>query len=75
MENVISKDVVEKLKLQIEKHPRPYKIRWLKKGNEVPITSRCLVKFVMGHNLEDEALCDIVPMDVGHILFGETLVI
>ena len=24
----------------------------------------------MGHNLEDETFCDIVPMDVGHILLG-----
>lgn len=25
---------------------------------------------MMGGNLDDEALCDVVPMDVGHILIG-----
>ena len=36
------------------------------------MTSECLVKFTMGGNLEDEALCDVVPMDVGHILIGRS---
>ena len=40
MENVISKDAVEKIKLHIEKHRHPYKIHWLKKGNEILVTSR-----------------------------------
>ncbi|GAV84600.1 zf-CCHC domain-containing protein [Cephalotus follicularis] len=53
VENIVARDVVEKLKLPIEKHPHPYKISWFRKGNEVPVTSRCLVKFTMGDNLED----------------------
>ncbi|GAV81120.1 hypothetical protein CFOL_v3_24579, partial [Cephalotus follicularis] len=52
----------------IEKHPHPYKISWFRKGNEVSVTSQCLVKFTIGDNLEDEALCDIVPMDACHVL-------
>lgn len=54
-----------------KKHSHPYKIRWLKKKNEIPITSQCLVKFTMGGDLDNEALCDIVPMDASHILLGK----
>ncbi|XP_031259943.1 uncharacterized protein LOC116118114 [Pistacia vera] len=70
IENIISKEVVDKLNLPIITHPHPYKVGWLKKGHKILITSQCLVKFIMGGNLEDEALCDIVPMDVVHILVG-----
>ncbi|KAJ0054384.1 hypothetical protein Pint_02265 [Pistacia integerrima] len=70
MENIISKEVVDKLKLPTITHPHPFKVGWLKKRHEIPVTSQCLVKFTMGGNVEDEALCDIVPMDVGHILVG-----
>ncbi|CAL2249473.1 unnamed protein product [Prunus armeniaca] len=69
-ENIISKEAVEKLKLPIEKHPNPYKVAWFRKGSEVPITSRCLVKFTIGNTIEDEAWCDVVPTDACHILLG-----
>ncbi|XP_020084894.1 uncharacterized protein LOC109707772 [Ananas comosus] len=69
-ENIISKEAVEKLKLPTEKHPHPYKVTWFHKGNEVPINTRCLVNFTMGHNISDEVWCDVVPMDACHILLG-----
>eukprot|EP00253_Pinus_taeda_P036346 PITA_36346 len=31
-DNLVSKEVVEKLKLKIMKHPTPYKVSWLQKG-------------------------------------------
>ncbi|GJT15402.1 putative CCCH-type zinc finger family protein [Tanacetum coccineum] len=45
-ENVISQDAVEKLNLKKEKHPKPYKLSWFKKGNEVNVDTRCLVSFL-----------------------------
>ncbi|CAL2240979.1 unnamed protein product [Prunus armeniaca] len=69
-ENIISKEVVEKLKLPIEKHANPYKVAWFRKGSKVPIISRCLVKFTIGNTIEDEAWCDVVLTDACHILLG-----
>lgn len=69
-ENIVSKEVVEKLKIPIEKHHHPCKVAWFCRGNEVPVTACCLVKFTMGNNVEDEAWCDVVAMDACHILLG-----
>lgn len=66
--NIISKEALEKLKPPSEKHPNPYSISWFQKGNEVPVTSPCLVKFTMGKLCDDEAWCNIVPMDACRIL-------
>jgi hypothetical protein len=32
-ENVITEEAAQKLALDIEKHPTPYRLEWLKKGN------------------------------------------
>jgi hypothetical protein len=37
-EKIVSQEIVNKLKLQIEHHPKPYRVAWFKKGNEVKIT-------------------------------------
>uniref|UniRef100_A0A2N9EKX8 CCHC-type domain-containing protein n=1 Tax=Fagus sylvatica TaxID=28930 RepID=A0A2N9EKX8_FAGSY len=43
---------------------------WLRKGNEVKVNKRCLVEFSIGKNYKDVVVCDIVPMDVCHLLLG-----
>ena len=42
---MVSQEVVDKLKLDTQDHPHPYKLSWLKKGNEVKVKKRCLVPF------------------------------
>lgn len=37
-EDLVSKEIVQKLGLKIERHPSPYPLEWLKKGNEVTIS-------------------------------------
>ena len=69
-ENVVSKTMVEKLGLNTEDHPQPYKLSWFKKGSEVKVSKRCLVKFSIGKKYSDEVWCDVVPMDACHVLLG-----
>ncbi|GKC75614.1 putative reverse transcriptase domain-containing protein [Tanacetum coccineum] len=58
------------LSLKTEEHPQPYKLSWFKKGNEVKVSKRCLVKFSIGKKHSDEVWCDVVPMDACHVLLG-----
>ena len=52
-----------------EKHPQPYRIAWVKDDHKVLVSEQCLVKFKIG-SYHDEVLCDIIPMDVCHLLLG-----
>ena len=66
--NVISQEAVEKLKLPTETHPRPYKVAWVN-NYSIPVRKQCVVPFRVG-NYEDTIRCDVIPMNVTHILFG-----
>lgn len=50
-ENVVSKAMVDKLPLKVEKHPNPYKLSWLQKGNSIKVDQRCLVDFSIGKKI------------------------
>nr|GEY06678.1 hypothetical protein [Tanacetum cinerariifolium] len=69
-ENMVSTTMVEKLGLPIQNHPDPYQLTWLKKGNLVKVTHRCLVHFSIGNKYTDELWCEVIPMDACHILLG-----
>ena len=69
-ENVVSEEVVTKLALPTEQHPKPYRLSWLKKGNILTVTKRCLVPISIGSKYKDKAWCDVVDMDVCHLLLG-----
>ncbi|XP_050238038.1 uncharacterized protein LOC126687520 [Mercurialis annua] len=69
-ENIISAEAVQKLGIQTEKHPKPYKLAWLKKGGEVSVTLRALVLFSVGARYKDSVWCDVVAMDACHLLLG-----
>ena len=47
-ENIVSDEAVHKLQIQTEKHPKPYKLVWLKKGGEASVSKRALVSFSIG---------------------------
>ncbi|XP_071739555.1 uncharacterized protein [Rutidosis leptorrhynchoides] len=69
-ENVVSKEMVDKLELKAEDHPEPYCLTWLKCGNHIKVDKRCLVKFSIGNKYHDEVWCEVVPMDACHLLLG-----
>ena len=43
--NVASTTMVEKLGMQISKHPRPYKLQWLNDSGEVRVNKQVLIYF------------------------------
>jgi hypothetical protein len=69
-ENVVAGKAVQKLALDTEKHPTPYRLEWLKKGNEIIVSKRCLVNFSIGTKYKDKTWCDVVAMDACHLLLG-----
>lgn len=68
-ENIILQEMVDKLNLKIEKKPIPYKLSWVKKGNEVVVNQCCLVTFSIRQKYQDSQWCGLIPMDACHILF------
>ncbi|XP_071695421.1 uncharacterized protein [Rutidosis leptorrhynchoides] len=69
-ENVVSTEMVEKLNLPTEDHPEPYQLTWLKRGIHIKVTKHCLVQFSIGKTYKDEVWCEVIPMDVCHLLLG-----
>ena len=65
--NLVSEEMVSKLKLKREKHPQPYQISWVKDDHKVLVSEKCLVKFKIG-SYHDKFLYNIIPMDVYHLL-------
>nr|XP_021851813.1 uncharacterized protein LOC110791377 [Spinacia oleracea] len=62
--------MVKKLKFPTKDHPYPYKLTWLKKGNDVKVTKRCLIDFSIGKKYQYKVWCDVISMDACHLLLG-----
>eukprot|EP00253_Pinus_taeda_P003741 PITA_03741 len=68
-DNLVATEMVEKLVLKWLKHPTPYMVLWLQIGHQLLVDEQCEVKFHIGR-YKDRVVCDIMPMDVCHILLG-----
>jgi hypothetical protein len=66
---LVSIEMVENLELETTAHLNPYKVSWLQKGHQVMVSRQCKVEFKIG-GYRDEILCDVIPMDVCHVLLG-----
>jgi hypothetical protein len=67
--NLVSTEMVENLELKTTSHSNPYKVSWLQKGHQIMVSQKCEVEFKIG-GYKDEILCDVILMDVCHILLG-----
>ena len=65
--NLVSEEMVSKINLRREKHPEPYWIAWVQDDHKVLVSEQYLVKFKIGF-YHDQDLCDIISMDVYHLL-------
>ena len=68
-DNLVSKEMVTKFNLERRKQLKPYRIAWIQDEHKILVSEQCLVKFRIG-SYHDEVLCDIMPMDVCHMLLG-----
>eukprot|EP00253_Pinus_taeda_P016642 PITA_16642 len=68
-DNLVAVEMVEKLGLKKLKHPTPYKVSWLQKGHQLLVDEQCEVEFQIGR-YKDKILCNVMPMDVCHLLLG-----
>ena len=68
-DNLVSTEMVEKLRLKKIKHLVAYKVSWLHKRHQILVSEQCEVDFQIGP-YNDKILCDVMPMDVCHILLG-----
>jgi hypothetical protein len=71
IDNLVSMEMVENVKLDMTSHPNPYKLLWLQKGNQVMVIRQCKVDIKIG-GYKDGFLCDVISMDVCHVLMGRT---
>ncbi|XP_020694320.1 uncharacterized protein LOC110108147 [Dendrobium catenatum] len=69
-ENIISRAAVQALQLSITKNPKPYKIGWIKKGVEFMVADLCKVTFSIGKSYLCHITCDVLDMDVCHLILG-----
>lgn len=58
--------IIPKLGLKPKPHPQPFKPAWVN-NPLLPVTQRCLV-FVQLGDYSDRIWCDVLSMDVAHIL-------
>lgn len=67
---MVSKKLVQHLKLKVVTHPSPYKVGWIKRGGQVLVYETCTVPLSIGNHYRDQIICDVLDMDACRILLG-----
>lgn len=60
---------VEKLNLTTTPHSNPYKLDWIRMDGGIVVKDQVIVPISIGRYVET-VVCDVVPMEVGHIILG-----
>jgi hypothetical protein len=68
--NLISEDIVKKLKLETIPHPKPYPLGWICDNAKLQVTRRCKLRFAITANCIDEVELDVIPLDICGIVLG-----
>jgi hypothetical protein len=66
----VSQKLVYYFKLPTEPRKKPYTLGWVSQGSQVRVTLSCRVPISIGKHYREEVLCDVLDMDVCHILLG-----
>ncbi|KAA0065917.1 plasma membrane ATPase 1 [Cucumis melo var. makuwa] len=69
-ENFVARKLVTILNLKTDPHSDLYKIGWVKKGGEALINEIYTVPLSIGNSYKDQIVCDVIEMDVCHLLLG-----
>ncbi|KAL1545281.1 hypothetical protein AAHA92_22024 [Salvia divinorum] len=57
------------MNLQLSAHPCPYWLQWLGENGSTKVTTQAQVPLKIG-KLDEEVLCDVIPMTAYHVLLG-----
>lgn len=69
-DNIVSKKLITALKLTTDPHPNPFKVNWITKKGETTAKEICIVPLSIGNLYQDQLVCDVLEMDVCHLLLG-----
>jgi hypothetical protein len=69
--NLILVEVIKQFGLSTTPHPQPYIIGWLRQGRYLHVSQQCQLPYNI-QPFKDEVLCDVSPLDVCDVLFGQS---
>jgi len=60
---------MEKLALTTNPHPKPYTLKWINNDGGIVVKEQVNVPIFIG-SYEENVICDVIPIDIGHIIIG-----